>query len=359
MYTFGRASDAKIWKVARATSAAPKYFSKQIIDKAPYLDGGMGTNNPALHVFDDIEMKHDGRYPELVITVGTGLKVKGDEMSAPAKQLMTRRGFKPVRHLVGMLKTATLELPDIVTDSERDHDRLRRKVNGLRRERQKRDSQIVTDPQYFRFNADDLGSLVKLDEWKPSKEGDQPNGNATLKTLSRVTDDYLKKDDVTQDLKDAAIKLVYIRRRRAETERWEQFATQHSYKCFDADRCGAAQFSSREALRQHALESHEVIEWLASSDMGDVICMESACFKRDEGRPQLIAHLKNAHNLRNPKPMSQRELEDWLDERRVDPKDSPKPLAKRDSPKDMKEERRRIPIPRFTSLRSNEEEARR
>lgn len=44
----GLAHKHEIWKVARATSAAPNYFKEIIIDGYSYTDGAAGHNNPAV-----------------------------------------------------------------------------------------------------------------------------------------------------------------------------------------------------------------------------------------------------------------------------------------------------------------------
>lgn len=39
-------SDIKIWQAARATSAAPSYFSSIRVGDRELVDGGLGANNP-------------------------------------------------------------------------------------------------------------------------------------------------------------------------------------------------------------------------------------------------------------------------------------------------------------------------
>lgn len=247
LYNYGPASAAKLWKVARATSAAPGYFSEQRIDGAPYEDGGRGLNNPALHVFEDVEKKHSGRYPELIVTVGTGTKAESSESSMPEEPAQETSSSNPMRHLIGLIKIATKGLPDDITDTEEAHERLEHKIYGFRKGRQKQDPEI-THPLYFRFNVKLLGAKVKLDEWKPSKSGPKPNGDETLGKLSDLTNEYLKDEKVRQALKDCAVKLVHIRRKRAETERWEQFATQYFYNCNRNDTCGGDHFFKSQRL---------------------------------------------------------------------------------------------------------------
>lgn len=71
--------DFKIFQVAIATSAAPTYFShfsKQRdgnTDTADFIDGGIGSNNPIIHL--DIERKKFFRDRKIgyIISVGTGI----------------------------------------------------------------------------------------------------------------------------------------------------------------------------------------------------------------------------------------------------------------------------------------------
>jgi patatin-like phospholipase/acyl hydrolase len=50
----GEADKNKVGKIARATSAAPTYFKPVNISTKEYSDGGMGNNNPAQLMLDDV-----------------------------------------------------------------------------------------------------------------------------------------------------------------------------------------------------------------------------------------------------------------------------------------------------------------
>lgn len=97
IYNYGPASEAKIVKVARATSAAPRYFSEQTINGASYSDGGQGMNNPARHVYRDIWRKHSFKYPDLVVSVGTGSKSGGDQPASNEETTQAKPGFSTLR----------------------------------------------------------------------------------------------------------------------------------------------------------------------------------------------------------------------------------------------------------------------
>jgi predicted acylesterase/phospholipase RssA len=68
--------DCKIWEAARATSATPKFFEHIVIGEAgssqPYVDGGMGCNNPIVQVLAEAELAFPGQYVACVISIGAG-----------------------------------------------------------------------------------------------------------------------------------------------------------------------------------------------------------------------------------------------------------------------------------------------
>ncbi|KAH7253614.1 acyl transferase/acyl hydrolase/lysophospholipase [Fusarium redolens] len=73
----GPAHTTAIWEVARATTAAPRYFEFIKIRGRKFLDGGMVANNPSLIAIREIHNLH-GLVPALFVSIGTGLKVSAD-----------------------------------------------------------------------------------------------------------------------------------------------------------------------------------------------------------------------------------------------------------------------------------------
>lgn len=65
-----------IWEAARATSAAPTFFKRIKIGeqgfKEPFIDGGMGRNNPAACVTEEAEAVFPGREIACLISIGCG-----------------------------------------------------------------------------------------------------------------------------------------------------------------------------------------------------------------------------------------------------------------------------------------------
>jgi predicted acylesterase/phospholipase RssA len=63
-----------IWETARATSAAPTFFKRiEIGRKQPYIDGGLGCNNPSRLVLDEAKRIFGSRQIGLLLSIGTGM----------------------------------------------------------------------------------------------------------------------------------------------------------------------------------------------------------------------------------------------------------------------------------------------
>src|SRR6267143_3223743 len=63
----------KVWEVARATSAAPTFFkSIEIGNKQPFVDGGLGCNNPSRVVLDEAEAVFGAHQIGCLVSIGTG-----------------------------------------------------------------------------------------------------------------------------------------------------------------------------------------------------------------------------------------------------------------------------------------------
>jgi hypothetical protein len=311
-FNTGDASVAKVWKVARATSAAPLYFSKQIIGNSRYLDGGMGCKNPAELMSHEIKGVH-GREPDLILSIGTGTKPRADNESGEQHKARKHKLLDNARSVLHAAKT----LPDIATESEKFHLRLKSNLDSLRTRGDK------VHPMYFRFNVPDLGTM-ELDAWKSSENSKKPDGQQTLRELHNKTLRYLDDDSVQKGLEACAKELVRIRRERAATERWEQFATYTTYFCPEkgGHECESLHFTSRDKLRSHALERHEYVPWVALK--GNPICFLGECaehpqlFEGKDSEDQLLRHLKGpSHNIKDAKPISTAGLEEWLDRRRI------------------------------------------
>ena len=180
-----------IWKVARATSAAPTYFkSVKLIenndDEYKYIDGGWGCNNPTEEVYRSIKQlnDNDSNAISMIVSIGTG-EVEVDEGRKLLNRLTSKLYFKYVN---SALKLAT--------DSETTH----HNVIG-----HTRDHNIP----YFRLNVKKNLGNMKLDAFHGK------DGRETLMKIQEATNMWLTIPEAIQAIRDSAQKLVDIRRRRA------------------------------------------------------------------------------------------------------------------------------------------------
>ena len=309
-FNIGSASTARVWKVGRATSAAPLYFSKQTIEKSTYIDGGMGCNNPAGLIWEEVKGVH-GRDPDLILSIGTGTKPQPNNGAGTVQETRRHRLLDNARSVL----RAVRKLPDIATESEKCHNNLEEHMDSLRA---KGSSKY---PMYFRFNVPNLAA-VKLDEWVSTASSKNPDGRQTLERLENETWAYLNNDEtVKKNLEACAKELVQIRRKRAETERWEQFATHTTYYCPEKQdhECKSLPFSSRDELRLHASERHEYVPRVSID--GKPLCIIDACSEHPQlfgGNVELLHHFEGPpHNMKCAKPMSSPDLEAWMDGQRT------------------------------------------
>ena len=333
LFNAGDASIAKVWEVARATSAAPRYFSKHTIDNGTpgtYVDGGMGCNNPADLMSQEVDAIH-GRVPELIISVGTGTKPSAQHDPPQQVNVREHKFLNHARSVFGVLK----KLPDIVTASENCHASLQMHVSDIRRERSRNQPNPSKYPMYSRFNVPGLGT-IELDAWESTDGSEKPDGAKTLRELEARTRTYLNTEAVRKSMEACAKELVLMRRERAKTERWEQFATHTTYRCplEEEHECADKLFSTREQLRSHAAERHEYVPWISIPERpssitnecleDSPICIMDQCaeapqlFRGADAVNQMLQHLQGpAHNIKNPQPRSKPGLEEYLDEGRT------------------------------------------
>ncbi|KAI1275714.1 acyl transferase/acyl hydrolase/lysophospholipase [Xylaria sp. FL0933] len=161
------ADDCQIWQVARATSAAPTYFSPIEINGRCFMDSGIGTNNPAAVALYEVGLLNERMKTTLLISIGTG-------SSRPASRFGT---FSRLRALV-----------NTATETEETHHR----VLAL--------TEQSGDP-YFRFSGPDLD--MELDEWR-TKRRRSGQRLQTLEFIRQQTMSYLEKDEMQASLRKCA-----------------------------------------------------------------------------------------------------------------------------------------------------------
>ena len=150
-----------IWEAVRATSALPTFFPRVVIDGEPYVDGGMGCNNPVQQVLQEAELMFPDRRVACIISIGTG---QAHTIGIP----------KPGRKL-----QVVNALRKIATDCEASA-----QIAARRFER--------TPGVYFRFNVEQGLQEVRLEQWE------------RLGEVRAHTGQYIRMADVDRKL-DAAV----------------------------------------------------------------------------------------------------------------------------------------------------------
>ena len=156
----------KVWEAARATSAAPTFFKRiEIGNKQPFVDGGLGRNNPSKLVLDEAKVVFPTRQIGCLVSIGTG---QGKIIS------IKRSGF-----LQQILPTDVSDaMREILTDCEATHeDMLLLFANA---------------PNiYFRLNVEQGMQGIELSEWEK------------LANVEAHTALYIKKKEVHKKLTSA------------------------------------------------------------------------------------------------------------------------------------------------------------
>lgn len=237
----------EIWKVARATSAAPRYFeSIKLGDKGSkrkHFDGGMCANNPSQKAFWEVHRLHGNRTPAYFVSIGTGKKTAE---VAPEPRLRLR-DFDKLRRTDDVRRKQFLKKyleigshwKEFMTDTEGDHG-----YAGWE------DLGALQNMPRVRFNVEGDMARIPLDDWRPVGSGE-----ATLERMRAATAEYLAREEQREKITKAARALVSIRRERAKTERWETFAVDVTYRCPDPECARVTWYRTRNEFRQHVMHN--------------------------------------------------------------------------------------------------------
>jgi hypothetical protein len=172
--------NCKIWEAARATSAAPTFFKRIEIgdpgSSKPYIDGGMGCNNPITQVLDEAELVFSTRKVACIVSVGTG---KAETIAIP----------KPTWFQQVLPLDVVRAMCGIATDcehSEHSAQEVARRFQGM-------------PNVYFRSNVEQGMQAIELGQWE------QLDGVATH------TEQYMRMQEVDKKL-DSAVSAIRERR---------------------------------------------------------------------------------------------------------------------------------------------------
>ncbi|OCL09668.1 hypothetical protein AOQ84DRAFT_353922 [Glonium stellatum] len=324
-----------LFDVAKITLATQGLFLPVNIGSLIFRDATKLANNPSVIAVEEVELLHE-QHPQLLLSIGSGAPDPEDDI----RELQRTIDWQRRRSLAPSSSLEWVESDPFKTKIQR---RRRRKdagpFNDMARDLTVRSESIhqhllsahAKQVPIHRFNVPGLKD-EPLDEWQPRKDGSK-----TKAFLEQETTQYLAKPEVNAELLKVAWELVNIRRRRAETERWEQFATDFIYTCPEktcpsATTTAAAAavpkvYPTRADLRTHGIEQHSIepvadtVPATESRKPPALFCSHEPCpAGRGEAFGSLAevgAHLKAAHGIAEPRLLRRYELERWLDQGRV------------------------------------------
>ncbi|KAH6666894.1 acyl transferase/acyl hydrolase/lysophospholipase [Halenospora varia] len=148
--------EGRIWEAARATSAAPTFFSPVQVADIKYGDGGTGWNNPTREAMYEASVIWPNRPIGCLISLGTGeeLPLQLVEVeNLPRTGFMRTYVFNKVAPKQSFLVEVAKYCKDSLTSCKTVHDDVLRNQDrdGIR-------------GRYFRFNTPGMGN-IGLEEW--------------------------------------------------------------------------------------------------------------------------------------------------------------------------------------------------
>ncbi|KAK0910654.1 hypothetical protein LTR02_003789 [Friedmanniomyces endolithicus] len=221
------ADELPIWKVTRATSAAPFYF--EILEhevegvKKSFKDGGIRENNPSGAAISEFHALYEGKAdrPALLLSVGTDGRIRTLMVSPTRGRALS--DFLEKRAVVRNLLIK-------YTEGEKQHQQMREHAHG-------------EHTWYKRLNVSSGLEGMPLDDWRRGDFAGRADvaGGASLSHMREVTERYLGREfDQDADsyappgvmLRQAAEKMVRQRRAREREGglRWETFVGRHLQK---------------------------------------------------------------------------------------------------------------------------------
>ncbi|KAL8942731.1 MAG: hypothetical protein Q9216_001479 [Gyalolechia sp. 2 TL-2023] len=270
----GQPPKLPIWKIGRATSAAPKYFSPIKISRgaghnAPnyvrFKDGGFGCNNPSEEAYHDIVYKHGGLSKAMgpFISFSTGI--------TPLALFARTSGNVPnARANVH----AAIKHP---SRTQHTHDAMTRQS--------RRDGKVIFP--YHRFDGGELLGQVKLDEWKSYKftriTGKSAEaGQETIDDMNVAIAVYLRDEEVQMNLNECAKLLVARRRlRMRDASRWDRYASASYYEC-SYPGCQKNRINTAQHFKEHVKKNHYFA--LADQPLEAAMAQSRQCWIYRSGR---------------------------------------------------------------------------
>lgn len=249
----GDAQNYPISVVARATSAADLKFDPVIIGERTFYDGGLGDNNPAPKILDEVLTTCGHDIPSILnmfVSIGTGEKPKTREK---VKQNLPSAIRKRVG-LIDAIANAVGKLKRHGTEVERHHQEMVRLL------RYGHCQQISSNPerfeQYIRFPGGDIIGILKLDQWFTTKKRTL-NNMTTQEFMDHHIQAYLSDKDVIDELNRCAKALVDQRRARitSNPDKWRRFAHATLQTC-PLKKCPKQLHRTKAKVTQHIKQAH-------------------------------------------------------------------------------------------------------
>jgi predicted acylesterase/phospholipase RssA len=155
--------DCKIWEAARATSASHTFFRRIEIGRGqPYVDGGLGCNNPSSLLLDEAKDLFGARQIGCLVSIGTG---------QPEVISIKKPGI--FQRILPMDILNTLNL--MATDCEATHQNMLNHFKDL-------------PNTYFRLNVEQGMQGIEFSEWEK------------LPSIEAHTTQYMKRKEVDEKL---------------------------------------------------------------------------------------------------------------------------------------------------------------
>jgi hypothetical protein len=257
----GPADDEPIWKIGRATSAAPTYFKPIQIGEDFFSDGGILYNNPTELAYDEVLYKEKKirvgtsetlREPiYLVLSIGTGgydnARVRqnngaradtgGSERSQQAPHRRRKKMMEYYKHLGEKITGAATDTT-LVDKSMRK----KSKAGGWR---------------YVRWHGGEQLRKLKLDEWttkRRSRLGTRGPKTSTQEAIEEWVQAYMEDDARKEELDQVAELLVRVRRRRTAFEGgdlWKRWTYCSKFTCQTCGETDYRKTGTRALLDEH------------------------------------------------------------------------------------------------------------
>lgn len=262
--TPGEADKEPIWKIGRATAAAPTYFKPITIGDDLYSDGAVGYNNPAERGYSEVlykeryyekqserdQQKHlpedqqtaSLRIPiDVFLSIGTG---GDDENKQPDKSPGPGPGPQRKRTTTGVAKPKKPSLVKHLRDSVK---RLENEVTRAKEVDQRMREKSLTERwSYFRWTGGKDLAQVKLDKWEKRRKH-----KGTQADIQGWVHDYMRSGARQAEVQNIARTLVDIRRRRIQHDdgdRWQRFAHCSHIPC---PKCWTKECGTKAELDEH------------------------------------------------------------------------------------------------------------